>query len=123
MEMDKMKKEMARLQQHMAATATPAPAGGGVSKPKLRSFRGVKFLGRKEDFEAFRTTYDAAHTLDAGEFVGWGEKDKVAYLVSAVEGKALEVVRASIALHKNILRYELVWKDFEEAYRDSAEGE
>ena len=65
-ELEKLRKEVAVLQQAVAAPAAPlAPVGGGGSKPKLRSFRGVKFSGRKEEFEAFHTTYDSARTLDA----------------------------------------------------------
>ena len=103
--------------------AAGASAEGLASKPKLRSFRGVKFAGREREFETFLMTYDATRALDAGDFVGWTEKDMVAYLVSAVEGKALEVVRASILAHRARLTYKEVIDDLVAAYRDPAEGE
>ena len=121
--MQQLAGQLEAMAKELAALKAGATQAGLAPKPRLRSFRGVKFLGKDGEFEAFLTSYDAARTLDAAEFAGWNEKDKVAYLVSAVEGKALEVVRASIMARKNALVYQEVLDDLAAAYRNSAEGE
>lgn len=121
--MQQLAGQLEAMAKELAALKVGAAQAGLAPKPRLRSFRGVKFSGKDGEFEAFLTSYDAARTLDAAEFAGWNEKDKVAYLVSAVEGKALEVVRASIMVHKNALVYQEVLDDLAAAYRNSAEGE
>ena len=88
-----------------------------------RIFREKKYGETKEDFETFKTTYDSQRLLVAGNFGSWDESSKVAFLVSAVKEKALEVVRALITLHKNALAYVDIWKKFEAAFKDTAEKE
>lgn len=115
--MEVLQAEMARLAKELEAMR----AGG--DRPKLKQYRGSKFGGKKEEFEAFKITYEAAKVLDAHNFEGWSEANRIAYLVSAVEGEALKVVRAAVAFHKDTLTYNSVWKDLEAAFKDTAEGD
>jgi hypothetical protein len=103
--------------------AAEASAEGSANRSKLRPFRGVKFSGRREDFEQWRYAYEAAKVLDTNNFKGWNPEQRQAYLVSAVEGKALDVVRAIITRHKGAVSYDDVWKALETAFRDTTEGE
>jgi hypothetical protein len=68
--------------------------------PKLTSFKRTKFQGKDhEDFEEFITWFEAKKVLNANGVTGWTNKQKTSFLISALEGKALEVVRASITTH------------------------
>jgi hypothetical protein len=96
---------------------------GFAVRSKLRPFWGVKFSRRKEDFEQWRYTYEAAKVLDTNNFKGWNPEQCQAYLASAVEGKALDVVRAIITRHKGAVSYNDVWKALEAVFKDTTEGE
>jgi hypothetical protein len=114
-----------RLEEVLAGKGKKAEASaeGSAVRPKLRPFRGVKFSRRKEDFEQWRYAYEAAKVLDMDNFKGWKPEQCQAYLASAVEGKALDVVRATITRHKGAVSYDDVWKALEAAFKDTTEGE
>ena len=92
------------MSQSVQVQTAQAPA----PKPKLKAYGGSKFSGKRDEFEAFKAAYDARRLLNAENFQGWKKKDQVAFLVSAVEDKALEVVRASIATQGNNVNYAMV---------------
>jgi len=104
-------------------TNTPQTSVSSTTRPKLRSFRNTKFNGRRDDFEAFRLRYDAERSLSADDFNGWSQSQCIAFLTSALEGEALDVLRASIAIHAPNATHALVWKGLEVAYKDTAEAE
>jgi hypothetical protein len=99
-----------------------APKGGSASKPRLRPFRGVKFAGRKEEFAAWKLVYRSTVILDTNSFAGWNAEEQCSYLVSAVEGKALDVVRASWTAQP-IVSYARLEADLQAAFEDTMEGE
>jgi hypothetical protein len=68
--------------------------------PKLTSFKGTKFQGKDhDDFEEFIMRFEAEKDLNANGFTDWTNEQKTSFLISALEGKALEVVRTSITTH------------------------
>jgi hypothetical protein len=95
--------------QNVSNNNTPlSPSSAPPTRSKLRSFRNTKFSEKRDDFEAFRLRYDAEKALSADDFQGWSQSQSIAFLTSALEGDALDVIRASIALHTPNATYSLV---------------
>jgi hypothetical protein len=55
-------------------TLTAAAAHTALATPKTKVYRGKRFDGRKEDFEAFTTQYRAESILETKNFQGWSEE-------------------------------------------------
>jgi hypothetical protein len=77
-------------------------------------------VGRKE--EQWRYVYKAARVLDTDNFKEWNPEQRQVYLASVVEGKALDVVRATITRHGGVVLYDNVWKALESTFKDTTEG-
>jgi hypothetical protein len=90
---------------------------------KLTSFKRTKFQGKNhEDFEKFITRFEVEKVLNANRFTGWTNEQKTSFLISALEGKALEVVRASITIH-TLNAFNKYTTALHYAYRDTSAGE
>jgi hypothetical protein len=86
-----LKQQAVVLLQQLQAAQAP--------KPKLQSFHSTKLKGKKENFESWDTQYQAERILSAQNFNGWTEAQKLAFLTSTVEGRALEVLCSSLLLY------------------------
>jgi Retrotransposon gag protein len=96
--------------------------GAHKAEPKLRTFHGTKYAGRKDEFETFTLRYEAEKDLNAGSFAGWMEAQAIAFLTTVLEGKALQVVWAYLTMHVDAT-YAGVWTDLTAAFRDTKQGE
>jgi Retrotransposon gag protein len=104
-------------------TLTTARAPAALATPKTKVYRGKRFDGRKEDFEAFTTQYRAESILETKNFQEWSEEQKLAFLTSALEGKALDVVRSTIILNAAHLTHNTIFTALERAFKDATIGQ
>lgn len=116
-QMDIMAKELEALR---GSSSTIVSSTQVAAVAKLRPFRGTKFTGKKEEFENFMTQYEAIVRLDTEKMQGWTDNNQLAFLVSALEGKALEAVRILMLTHST---YGAVLQEFRKIYEDAEEGE
>jgi Retrotransposon gag protein len=100
-------------------TLTTAAAHTAPATPKTKVYRGKRFDGRKEDFEAFTTQYWAESILETKNFQGWSEEQKLAFLTSALEGKALDVVCSAIILNAAHLTHNTIFTALKGAFKDA----
>jgi hypothetical protein len=96
--------------------------GAHRAEPKLRTFRGTKYTDRKDEFETFALRYEAEKDLNAGSFTGWMEAQAIAFLTTALEEEALQVIRAYLTMHVEATHVG-VWTDLAAAFRDTKQGE
>jgi Ty3 transposon capsid-like protein len=116
---------MAQLRAALKAVTTliTAAAHTAPAIPKTKVYRGKRFNGRKEDFEAFTTQYRAESILETKNFQEWLEKQKLAFLTSALEGKALDVVRSAIILNAAHLTHNNIFATLKGAFKDATIGQ
>jgi hypothetical protein len=96
--------------------------GAHRAEPKLHTFHGTKYTGRKDKFETFALRYEAEKDLNAGSFAGWTKAQAIAFLTTALKGEALQVVQAYLTMHVDAT-HARVWTDLAAAFRDTKQGE
>jgi Retrotransposon gag protein len=104
-------------------TLTTARAPVALATPKTKVYHEKWFDGRKEDFEAFTTQYQTESILETKNFQEWSEEQKLAFLTSALEGKALDVVRSAIILNAAHLTHNTIFTTLKEVFKDATIGQ
>jgi hypothetical protein len=112
----------AQLKEKALEGSVSSSRGTQKAEPKLHTFHRTKYAGQKDEFKTFTLHYEVEKDLNTGSFTGWMEAQAIAFLTTALEGEALQVVRAYLTMHADATHVG-VWIDLAAAFRDTKQGE